>query len=114
MISAGKSRAGAAAHPDFQARTPVKKLSLVFGAAAVFLAACASPPDPAPTKAEPPPAPKQSLPVPPPAPGPAAAAPAPTPPKRCDASVTFQNDETFAFAKAELGAAAQGRPDPDR
>ena len=97
-------------HPDFQARTPVKKLSLVFGAAAVFLAACASSPEPAPAPA---PAPKQSLPTTPPASKPALAAPAPTPPRRCDASVTFQNDETFAFAKAELGAAAKGRLDRD-
>jgi OOP family OmpA-OmpF porin len=110
MISARKSRAGAAAHPDFQARTPVKKLSLVFGAAAVFLAACASSPEPAPAPA---PAPKQSLPITPPASKPALAAPAPTPSRRCDASVTFQNDETFAFAKAELGAAAKGRLDRD-
>ena len=91
----------------------MKKLSLVFGAAAVFLAACASSPEPSATKTEPTPAPKQSLPVTPPASKPAAAAPAPTPPRRCDASVTFQNDETFAFAKAELGAAAKERLDRD-
>lgn len=92
----------------------MNKLSFVFGAAVVFLAACASSPESAPTPAPAPapaPAPRQSLPVTPPAAKPAAAAPAP--PRRCDASVTFQNDETFAFAKAELGAAAKGRLDRD-
>jgi len=116
MISARKSRAGASIIQTSRRRTPVKKLSFVFGAAVVFLAACASSPEPAsaPTPAPAPaPAPKESLPVTPPAPKPAAAAPAPTPPKRCDASVTFQNDETFAFAKAGLGTAAKGRLDRD-
>ena len=87
-------------------------LILAFGAAAL-LVGCASSPEPAPPPA---PAPKQSLPVtPPPAPkpAPAAAAPAPTPPKRCDASVTFQKDETFAFDRYVLTPAAKQRLDQD-
>jgi OmpA-OmpF porin, OOP family len=87
------------------------KLSLAVGSA-VLLAACASSPEPAPPP--PAPAPRQSLPVPPPAaPKPAAAAPAPTPPKRCDASVTFQKEETFAFDRYALTAAARTRLDQD-
>jgi len=84
------------------------KLILAFGAAAL-LAACASSPEPAPTPA-PAPAPKQSLPVTPPAaPKPAAAAA----PKRCDATVTFQKDETFAFNRYTLTPAASARLDRD-
>ena len=82
---------------------------------ALLVAACASTPEPAPPPAAAPaPAPKQEPPAPPPAakaPAPAAAAPAP--PKRCDASVTFQNDETYPFAKADLTAAAKTRLDRD-
>jgi OOP family OmpA-OmpF porin len=87
-------------------------LILAFGTAAL-LVGCASSPEPAPPPA---PAPKESLPVtPPPAPkpAPAAAAPAPTPPKRCDASVTFQKDETFAFDRYVLTPAAKQRLDQD-
>jgi OOP family OmpA-OmpF porin len=86
-------------------------LSVALGAAAVLLAACASSPEPAP----PAPAP-QSLPVTPPAapkPAPAPAAAAPAPPKRCDAGVTFQKDETFAFDRYVLTAAAKTRLDAD-
>jgi OOP family OmpA-OmpF porin len=84
------------------------RLILAFGTAAL-LAACASSPEPAPTPA---PAPKQSLPVTPPdAPKPAAAAPAA--PKRCDATVTFQKDETFAFNRYALTPAASSRLDRD-
>src|SRR5262245_29548128 len=81
-------------------------------AVAALVGACASTPEPAPTPA---PAPKQSLPAPPPAPPkPAApAAAAPTPPKRCDASVTFQKDETFAFDRYVLAAPARQRLDQD-
>jgi OmpA-OmpF porin, OOP family len=88
----------------------VNKLSLAVGTAVVFLAACASSPEPAPAPA---PAPKQSLPAPPPAARAPAAAPAPTAPKRCDASVTFQKDETFAFDRYALTAAATARLDQD-
>jgi OmpA-OmpF porin, OOP family len=102
MISERKSK---------RRRIPVKhNLILAFGAAAL-LVGCASSPEPAPPPA---PAPKESLPVtPPPAPKPAAAAPAPTPPKRCDASVTFQKDETFAFDRYVLTPAAKQRLDQD-
>ncbi len=85
-------------------------LSVALGAVVVLLAACASSPEPAPAPA-PAPAP-QALPVtPPPAPKPAAAAPAP--PKRCDAAVTFQKDETFAFDRYALTPAAKTRLDAD-
>jgi len=94
----------------------VNKLSLAVGAAVVFLAACASSPEPAPAPTPAPaPAPKQSLPVTPPAapkPAPAPAA-APTPPARCDAAVTFQKDETFAFDRYALTPAARQRLDQD-
>ena len=79
---------------------------------AVLVAACASSPEPAPA-----PQPR-SLPAPPPAqpkaaPAPAPAAAAPAAPKRCDASVTFQKDETFAFDRYALTPAAQQRLDQD-
>src|SRR5262249_3032524 len=77
---------------------------------AVFIAACASSPEQAPAPS-PAPAPRQSLPVaPPPA---AAAAPAPSAPRRCDASVTLQKDETFAFDRYVLTDAAKRRLDSD-
>lgn len=79
---------------------------------ALLLAACASTPEPAPPPAAAP-APKQEPPAPPPAAKPAPAAAAPAPAKRCDASVTFQNDETYPFAKADLTAAAKSRLDRD-
>lgn len=85
-------------------------LSVVLGAAAVLLAACASSPEPAPAPQP------QSLPAPPPAPpkaAPAPAAAAPAPPKRCDASVTLQKDETFAFDRYVLTEAAKQRLDAD-
>ena len=92
----------------------MNKLSLAIGAAVVFFAACASSPEPAPAPA-PAPAP-QGLPVTPPAapkPAPAPAVAAPTPPKRCDAAVTFQKDETFAFDRYALTPAARTRLDQD-
>jgi len=91
-------------------RTSVNNKTLAIGIA-VFVAACASSPEPAPAPT-PAPAPKQQPPAPPP-PAPKAAAPAPTPPKRCDASVTFQKDETFAFDRYALTAAAKQRLDQD-
>jgi len=82
---------------------------------ALLVAACASTPEPAPAPAAAPtPAPKQEPPAPPPAakPAPAPAA-APAAAKRCDASVTFQKDETFAFNRYVLTAAAKQRLDQD-
>src|SRR5215831_10578176 len=86
----------------------MKNKTLAIGIA-VFVAACASSPEPAPAPA---PAQKQEPPAPPPAPK-AAAAPSPAAPKRCDASVTFQKDETFAFDRYVLTAAAKQRLDTD-
>ncbi len=87
----------------------MNKLALAFGSAAIaLLASCATAPEPA--APAPAPAPVQQ------APRPAASAPAPAPvaaPRRCDAAVTFQNEETFPFAKDELTPAAKGRLDRD-
>jgi OOP family OmpA-OmpF porin len=94
----------------------MKTHTMAFAASAfALLAACASTPEPAPAPAPAPaPTPRQSLPVPPPA---QAQAPAPTAapaaPKRCDASVTFQKDETFAFDRYALTPAAKARLDRD-
>jgi OOP family OmpA-OmpF porin len=41
------------------------------------------------------------------------APPPPVPPKRCDFSLTLENDQLFAFGKAELNAAASKRLDND-
>jgi OmpA-OmpF porin, OOP family len=81
----------------------VNKLTLAVGIAVALLAGCANAPEPAP----PPPAPRQATPAPAPAPAPVAA------PRRCDATVTFQNEETFPFAKADLTSAAKRRLDRD-
>ena len=82
----------------------MNKLAHGFGSAAIaLLASCATAPAPAP-------APVQQT------PRPVASAPAPAPtaaPRRCDAAVTFQNEETFPFAKDELTSAAKGRLDRD-
>ena len=86
----------------------MKNKTLAIGLA-LFMSACASSPEQAPGPS-PAPAPKQSLPVTPP---PAAAAPAPAAPKRCDASVTLQKDETFAFDRYVLTEAAKRRLDTD-
>ena len=65
------------------------------------------------------PAPAPARPAPAPAPRPAAPAPAPKPapaaakPKRCDATVTLQNDQVFVFNKADLTAAAKARLEKD-
>jgi OOP family OmpA-OmpF porin len=79
-----------------------------------LLAACATAPAPQPQPVPAPapaPAPVQREvtppPPPPPAPTPAAA------PKRCDATVTFQNEEVFPFTKSELTPAARARLDRD-
>jgi OOP family OmpA-OmpF porin len=112
---AGKSRAAERprSRESSLGRTPVNhKLTLAIGTAAALLIGCASTPEPAP---QPQP---QSLPGPippqPRAPAPVAApAPAPAAPKRCDASVTFQSDETFAFNRYTLTDAAKARLDQD-
>ncbi len=81
----------------------MNKLTLAVGIAAALIAGCASAPEPTP----PPPAPRPATPAPAPAPAPVAA------PRRCDATVTFQNEETFPFAKADLTSAAKARLDRD-
>ena len=83
----------------------MKNKTLALGVA-VLVVACASTPEPAPAPA-PAPAPKQAPPAPPPAPKGAAA------PKRCDAQVTLQKDETFAFDRYVLTDAARSRLDQD-
>jgi OOP family OmpA-OmpF porin len=68
-------------------------------------------PKPAPAPAAPAPAPKPKPAAPVPAPKPAA--PAAAAPTRCDATVTLENDQLFAFNKAEVNAAAKARLDKD-
>jgi len=90
----------------------LRKPTLAVGIAALsLLAACATAPAPQPQPAAAPAPPVQPQvtppPPPPPAPAPAAA------PKRCDAAVTFQNEEVFAFTKSELTPAAKARLDRD-
>ena len=86
----------------------MNKIALAFaGTAVVLLVSCASTPESA--------AP-QPVPAPAPAPAQQQAAPAPAPAapaKRCDASVTFQKDETFAFDRYALTPAARARLDRD-
>lgn len=67
-------------------------------------------PKPAAKPAAPAAKPKPAAPAPKPKP---AAKPAAAAPKRCDAVVTLQNDELFAFNKAEVNAAAKARLDKD-
>ena len=82
----------------------MNKLTLASGSVAIALfASCATAPEPAAPAPAPVQAPRQAA----PAPAPAAA------PRRCDAAVTFQNEETFPFAKDELTPAAKGRLDRD-
>ena len=90
----------------------MKTQTLAFAAsAAALLAACATAPEPAPEPVKPAAVPVvRALPV---APPPRAAAPAPAAAKRCDASVTFQKDETFAFDRYALTPAATTRLDQD-
>jgi OmpA-OmpF porin, OOP family len=105
---------GSAPHVHDQ-EGPVNKLKFAIGSSVLcLLASCATAPEPAQQ-----PAPR-SLPVPPPAQREVAPAPAPQPapapvaaPKRCDAVVTFQNEEVFAFMKSELTQAAKARLDRD-
>jgi len=91
----------------------LKNLKLAIGSAVLsLLASCATAPEPAP---QPQPAPV-SLPVPPPAQRQVTPAPAPAPvaaPKRCDATLTFQKDETFPFDRYALTEAAKARLDRD-
>lgn len=95
----------------------MKNLKLAIGSSVLcFLASCATAPEPAP-QPQPapvplpaPPSPERTVappPPPPPAPAPAAA------PRRCDAAVTFQNEEVFAFMKSKLTQAAKARLDRD-
>ncbi len=64
-------------------------------------------PKPAPARAAPAPRPAA------PAPAPKPAAPVAAKPKRCDATVTLQNDQVFMFDKAVLTAAAKDRLEKD-
>ena len=88
---------------------------LKLAAASTFLwllASCATAPEPQPAPLSlpvPPPAQREAAPPPRPAPAPAPVAA----PKRCDAAVTFQNEEVFAFSKSELAQAAKARLDRD-
>jgi len=66
-------------------------------------------PKPAPAPAAPAPAPRPAA----PAPAPKPAAPVAAKPKRCDATVTLQNDQVFMFDKAVLTAAAKERLEKD-
>ena len=86
-------------------------LKLAIGSAVLgLLASCAAAPEPAPPPEPAPapaPAPRQAAPAPAPAPAPAAA------PKRCDATLAFQKDETFPFDRYALTDAAKARLDRD-
>jgi len=96
----------------------LNKLKLAFGnvvgtAAIVVLASCASTPESAPTPVPAPaPAPAQPRQA-SPAPAPAPAAAAVAAPRRCDATVTLQKDEVFAFDRSLLTPAATARLDRD-
>jgi len=95
----------------------VNKLKLAIGSAVLgLLASCATAPEPAPQPRAaplslpvPPPVQREVAPPPPPPPAPAPAAA----PKRCDAAVTFQNEEVFPFTLASLTPAAKARLDRD-
>jgi len=89
----------------------VNTLRLAFGSAAIaLLVSCATAPESAPTPV--------AVPAPAPAPAPQQAAPTPAAapvaaPKRCDAAVTFRDQETFAFDRFNLTSAAKARLDGD-
>jgi len=89
----------------------LNKLKLAIGSAVLgVLASCAAAPEPAPPPQPAPapaPAPRQAAPAPAPAPAPVAA------PKRCDATLAFQKDETFPFDRYALTDAAKARLDRD-
>ena len=93
----------------------MNKLKLAIGSAILgLLASCATAPEPAPQPRAaplslpvPPPVQREVAPPPPPPPAPAPVA------ARCDAAVTFQNEEVFAFTKSELTQAAKARLDRD-
>ena len=92
----------------------MNKLKLAFGCVEIaLLASCASTPEPAPAPAPAPaPTPAQApraAPTPAPAPPPAPVAA----PRRCDATVTLQKDEVFAFDRSALTPAATARLDRD-
>ena len=93
----------------------MKNLKLAIASSVLcLLASCATAPEPAP---QPQPVPL-SLPAPPPARREVAPPPQPQPAPapvaaRCDAAVTFQNEEVFAFTKSELTQAAIARLDRD-
>ena len=96
----------------------MNNIKLAFGnafatAAIALLASCASTPESAaPPAAAPAPAPRgapAAAPAPAPAPTPAPAAAS----RRCDATVTFQNKETFPFDRFALTDAAKARLDRD-
>lgn len=91
----------------------MNKLKLAAGSSFLWLlASCATAPEPQPAPLSlpvPPPAQAQVAPPPRPAPAPAPVAA----PKRCDAAVTFQNEEVFPFMLASLTPAAKARLDRD-
>lgn len=84
-------------------------LRLAFGSVAIaLLVSCASTPESAAPQPVPVPAPAPAQ-----APQPAAPAAPAAAPKRCDATVAFQNQETFPFDRFALTQAAKGRVDRD-
>jgi len=93
----------------------VNTLRLAFGSTAIaLLVSCATAPESAPAPAPvpaPAPAPASAPAVQPTAPAPAAAPVAAA--KRCDAAVTFRDQETFAFDRFNLTSAAKARLDGD-
>lgn len=87
-------------------------LAAVLGIALLSTACVSAPPAPMPAKEMKPVAPVAAAPAPMPAPAVVAApAPPPAPPKRCDANVTLQSDQTFTFGKDVLSDAAKTRLD---
>ncbi len=90
----------------------MNKFKLAFGCVAIaLLASCASTPESAAPAPVPAPAPAPAQPRAAPA---AAAAPAPVAaPRRCNATVTFRNQETFPFDRFALTDAAKTRLDGD-
>jgi len=117
MIAAKDAAARATCARRIHEEDRLNKLKLAIGGAVLGLvAACATAPAPQPQTAPAPapaPAPVQPQVAPPPPPPPP---PAPAPvaaPRRCDAAVTFLNEEVFPFSKSELTPAARARLDRD-